>query len=82
MPFATTWVDLKIIILSEVNQKEKDKHHIICVWNLIYDTSEHIQERETDSQTQRMGLWLPMRGGVGRIGSLGLADANQYIQDE
>ena len=42
MPFATTWVDLKIIILSEVNQKEKDKYHIICRWNLIYDTSELI----------------------------------------
>ena len=42
MPFATTWVDLKIITLSEVNQKEKDQHHIICVWNLIFDTSEHI----------------------------------------
>ena len=42
MPCATTWVDLKIIMLSEVNQKEKDKYHIICRWNLIYNTSEHI----------------------------------------
>ena len=42
MPFIAAWFQLEIIILSEVNQKEKDKHHIICVWNLIYDTSEHI----------------------------------------
>ena len=26
-PFAATWVDLGIIILSEVNQKEKEKYH-------------------------------------------------------
>ena len=29
MPFAATWVDLGIILLSEVNQKEKDKYHMI-----------------------------------------------------
>ena len=26
MPFAATWMDLEIIILSEVSQKEKDKY--------------------------------------------------------
>ena len=25
IPFAATWMDLEIIILSEANQKEKDK---------------------------------------------------------
>ena len=29
MPFAATWMDLEIIILSEVSQKEKDKYHRI-----------------------------------------------------
>ena len=29
MPFAATWIDLEIIILSEVSQTEKDKYHII-----------------------------------------------------
>ena len=28
MPFAATWMDLEIIILSEVNQREKDKYHM------------------------------------------------------
>ena len=33
MPFAATWMDLKIIILSEVSQTEKDKYHMI---SLVY----------------------------------------------
>ena len=31
MPFAETWMDLEIIILSEVNQTEKDKYHMISL---------------------------------------------------
>ena len=29
MPFAATGMDVEMIILSEVNQKEKDKNHIL-----------------------------------------------------
>ena len=29
MSLAAKWIDLKIIILSEVNQKEKDKYRMI-----------------------------------------------------
>ena len=28
MPLAVTWIDLEIIILSEVSQTEKDKYHM------------------------------------------------------
>ena len=28
MPFAATWMDLEIIIPSEINQTEKDKYHM------------------------------------------------------
>ena len=28
MPFAATWMDLEIIILSEVSQTQKDKYHL------------------------------------------------------
>ena len=31
MPFAATWMDLEIVILSEVSQTEKDKYHIILL---------------------------------------------------
>ena len=33
MPHAATWVQLEIIILSEVNEKEEDKYHMI---SLVY----------------------------------------------
>ena len=29
MPFAAMWMQLEIIILSEVSQKEKDRYHIL-----------------------------------------------------
>ena len=29
MPFASTWMELETLILSEVSQKEKDKYHMI-----------------------------------------------------
>ena len=31
MPFAATWMDLEMIILSEVNKTEEDKYHIITL---------------------------------------------------
>ena len=29
MLFAATWMDLEIVILSEISQTEKDKYHMI-----------------------------------------------------
>ena len=31
LPLATAWVDLEIILLSEINQSEKDKYHMISL---------------------------------------------------
>ena len=31
MPFAATWMDLEIIVLSEVSQTEKNKYHMILL---------------------------------------------------
>ena len=31
MPFAAIWMDLEIIILSEVSQTEKEKYHVISL---------------------------------------------------
>ena len=31
MPFSGTWMNLEIIILREVSQKEKDKYHMMSL---------------------------------------------------
>ena len=31
MPFAATWMDLEIVILSEVSQTQEDKYHMISL---------------------------------------------------
>ena len=31
MPFAATYMELEILMLSEVSQKEKDKYHMISL---------------------------------------------------
>ena len=49
MPFAATWMDLEIIILSEVTQRKKIPYNITYICHLKYDANEHIYERETDS---------------------------------
>jgi len=52
MPFAVTWMDLEIIMLSEVYHKEKKiSFDITYTWNLKKDTNELIYKAEIDSQT-------------------------------
>ena len=52
MPFAATWMDLEIVILSEVSQTKKEKYRmisLICrIFKKKYDTNELIYK--TDSQ--------------------------------
>ena len=84
MPFAATWMDLAIIILSEVSQKKKRQipYNITYMWNLKYDTNELIYEKETDAQTQKANLMVikRLRGwGEREIRSLGLSDTHYYM---
>ena len=31
LPFATAWIDLEDIMLSEISRTEKDKHHMVSL---------------------------------------------------
>ena len=43
---SATWVQLEMLLLSEVSQKEKDKYRIACMWTLNYDTNQCNYETE------------------------------------
>jgi len=50
-PFAATWMDLEIVIVSEVSQTEKEKYCMTSLYRNLKrnDTNELTQQR--DSQT-------------------------------
>ena len=64
MPFATTWMELEIIILSEVSQTEKDKYRMVLLTCGIFknDTNEHIYKTEKNSQAQRIYGYAAAKG--------------------
>ena len=65
MLFAATRMQLEIITLSEVSQKEKDIYHMMTYkWNLKYGTNEPIYTTEADSQTWRTDLCLSRGRGM------------------
>ena len=59
MPLAATWVDLRMVILSEVSQTEKDKYYMI---SLTRGTLKMIQTnlytKQKQSQTEKTNLRL------------------------
>ena len=72
-------MDLENTTLSEVRERQIP-YDVTYMWNLKYDTNEHIYKTETDSLIYSTDLSLS-RGkwvGEGRIGSLGLADGDYY----
>ena len=53
MPFAATWMDLEIIILSEVSQRERQiSYGITYIWTQKNSTNKLIYKTKTDSQTE------------------------------
>ena len=66
IPFAATWMDLELIILSEVSQtKTNIMWYHLFVDDKNNDTNEHIYKIETDLQILKRHLWLPKRKRVG-----------------
>ena len=56
LPFATTWMELEGIMLSEISQSEKDKYHMTSlIWG-IYNTKQmNIREGKQKEYKNREG---------------------------
>ena len=80
--FAATWMQLEIIILSEVSQKKKDTYHVI---SFICGTQNMTQMNLFTKQKQTHGhrenpCGCQWGGGWGRwSGRLALVDVSYYI---
>ena len=62
MPFAAKWMDLEIIIQTEVRQKRQTPYDITYIWNLKYDTNELIYK--TNRVTDRKETYGYQMGGM------------------
>ena len=68
MPFAATWMDLEIIILSEVSLTERQiPYDITYIGILENETNELIYTTESDSQKYKTNLGLPKGKEWGEI---------------
>ena len=67
MPYAATWMDLEIIILSEVSQTEKTN----IIWYHLYVESKENDRNELTYKIQidpqKTNIWLPKGKGGGGI---------------
>ena len=82
MPFAATWMQLEIIILSKSERERQIPHDITYIWHLKYGTEEPLYKIK-QIQTQRTDLLLPRweLGESEEEESFRLVDANLYTQN-
>ena len=59
LPFAATWLDLEISLLSEVSQRKTNIIYHLHVESNKNDTKELIYKIETNSQISKAISWLP-----------------------
>ena len=53
MPFVATWMDLQIIVLSEVSQKQKDKYLKSLVYGIKNTTQMNLSTKHKQAQKYR-----------------------------
>ena len=83
MSFAATWMQLDILILSEVSQKKTNtlQYHV-NVESKIWHKWAYLQNRNRLTDIGNRLVVVKVEGeGVGGTGSLGWVDANYSIQN-
>ena len=76
--FAATWMDLEIIMLSEVSQTETPTSNAIThMWNLKTGHNELLCRTDTDSQTLK-NLWSPKETVCEVVGCAGVVGWKSY----
>ena len=63
LPFATTWMDLEGIMLSEISQTEKDKYHMVLLICGILKTKQSNKQNEKQTHRYTINQLLPGEGG-------------------
>ena len=66
MPFAATQMQLEILILSAISQKETDKYYMIShMWNLKYEAQMNLSTKQKQTHRQREQICDCQGGGEG-----------------
>ena len=80
IPFAAIWMELEILILSEISQKDKDKYHMIALISGIeYTAHMNLSTEKKTIDLKRLVVVKREGEGVGWIGNLGFMDANYSL---
>ena len=81
LPFAVTWMDLEIITLNEVSQKEKDKYHMISftggIWNMT-QTNLPVKQKQTHRHWEQTCSCQGRGGGGGRDWNFGISWCKRF----
>ena len=56
LPIATTWLELESIMLSEINQSEKEKYHMISLICGLEETNKQKMSKGNERETERNRL--------------------------
>ena len=66
MPFAATWMDLEMIILSGVSQTEKYKYYMISfIYGFFKNSTNELTTKQKQTYREKTNLGLP-KGERGR----------------
>ena len=81
LPLVTTWMNFNGIMLSEINQMEKDKYHMISfICPISKEKSKGINKiNPKQTQIQVSELWFPEEKGAGGVSEMG--DGGELYKD-